>query len=264
MTDRTDGYEVVVRPRIGITTTPSSHISATLDLPRPIASLDVGYVDAVVIAGGAPVLLPTVRADRAADTTRDLDALVLSGGGDIEPSRYGAEPAPETDGVDPERDEFELAALAAAEEQGLPVLAVCRGMQLLNVARGGTLIQHVPDVTHTEHRDVEHWNVSANPVTVVADTRLHELCGGTHLTVNSLHHQAVDRVGSGLRITAVDEDDIIEAIEPTDDAPILGVQWHPELIIHEPEHEALFVWLVNQACARSDLLDAALTGRDDQ
>lgn len=264
MTHRTDGYEGDVRPRIGITTTPSSHISVTLDIPRPIVSLDVGYVDAVVTAGGAPVLLPTVPAERAPDAVRDLDALVLTGGGDVDPSRYGAEPAPDTEGVDPERDEFELAALASAEEQGLPVLAICRGMQLLNVARGGTLIQHVPDVTHTEHRDVAHWNVSANRVTVVPDTRLHELCGGTQLTVNSLHHQAIDEVGSGLRITAVDEDDLIEAIEPTGDAPILGVQWHPELLIHEPEHEALFVWLVNQACERSDLLDAALTGSDER
>lgn len=240
-----------MRPRIGITTTPSSHISVTLDIPRPIVSLDVAYVDAVTVAGGVPVLLPTVDDGLADDVMGALDGLILSGGGDVNPACYGAEPAPETGGVDPARDAFELAALAAAEDRGLPVLAVCRGMQVLNVAHGGTLLQHVPDVTHTEHKDVEHWNVSANPVTVERGSQLHDLCGGTHLTVNSLHHQAIDELGSGLRVTALDEDDIVEAVEPIGDERVIGVQWHPELLIAEPEHEALFVWLVNRARSRS-------------
>lgn len=240
-----------MRPRIGITTTPSSHISVTLDIPRPIVSLDVAYVDAVTIAGGLPVLLPTVGEDLAEEAVGSLDGLILSGGGDIDPACYGAEPAPETDGIDRARDAFEMAAIKAAEDRGLPVLAVCRGMQVLNVARGGTLIQHVPEITDTEHKDVEHWDVAANPVTVERDSQLHALSGGTHLLVNSLHHQAIDQLGSDLQVTAVDDDGIIEAVEPVGGEPIVGVQWHPELLIHEPEHEALFVWLVNRARDRS-------------
>lgn len=237
-------------PRIGITTTPSSHVSPTLEIERPLVTLDAAYVEAIAIAGGTPVLLPPVEPGHARDVVAALDGLVLSGGGDIDPSCYGAEPAPETAGVDQARDAFELAVLPAAERARLPVLAVCRGMQVLNVSRGGTLFQHVPHLTPSEHKDVENWDVSANPVTVEEGSRLHDLGGGRHLTVNSLHHQAVDRLGRDLRVTALDEDGIVEAIESTDGQAVIGVQWHPELLIAEPEHEALFVWLVNEAGER--------------
>ncbi len=249
-----------VRPRIGITTNPSSHVSPTLEIERPLVTLDAAYVEAVVIAGGTPVLLPPVDAAHVGDMVGGLDALLLSGGGDIDPTCYGAERTPETEGVDQARDAFEFALLDAAQDVGLPVLAVCRGMQVLNVSRGGTLLQHVPHVTHNEHKDTENWDVSANPVAIDEGTRLHQLCGGRHLTVNSLHHQAVDRLGANLRCTARDADGIVEAIEATDDRSIIGVQWHPELLISEPEHEALFVWLVNEANGRVASVGDALVG----
>jgi putative glutamine amidotransferase len=230
-------------------------------MARPTVSVDRAYVDAVAIAGGVPILLPPVDPDVVSDLVDGIDGLVLSGGGDVDPARYGAERAPETGGVDPARDASELALVPCAEDRGIPLLAVCRGMQVLNVAHGGTLLQHVPHVTHTEHLDVAHWDVAANPVTVEEGSRLHELCGERHLSVNSLHHQAVDRVGSGLRVTAHDEDGIVEALESTTDDAVLGVQWHPELLIDEPEHEALFVWLVNHASAR---ISGAEAGRRER
>lgn len=238
-----------VQPRIGITTTSGSRTSVTLGVQRPTASLDAAYVEATAVAGGLPLLLPNTDPGLAAELVEPLDALIFSGGADVEPSRYGAERAPETHPADPARDAFELAALTAARDRDLPVLAICRGMQVLNVAHGGTLIQHVPHVTKTEHKDIVHWDVSASPVTVVEGTLLHEITGLTHITVNSLHHQAVDRIADGFRSSASDEDGIIEAIEPVDGSAVLGVQWHPELLLTEPVHQALFAWLVN--CARS-------------
>jgi putative glutamine amidotransferase len=245
-----------VLPRIGITTTSGTRTSVSLGIQRPTASLDTAYVEATTIAGGAPLLLPNTDHALATELVGALDGLIVSGGADVDPARYGADRAPETNPADPARDAFELAALDAAFEQSVPVLAICRGMQLLNVACGGTLIQHVPHVTHTEHKDIVNWNVSANPVTVADGTLLHDLVGASHITVNSLHHQAVDRVADGFRCSAVDEDGIIEAIEPVDGSPVLGVQWHPELLIAEPVHEALFIWLVNQAVDRRRLLRA--------
>ena len=226
-------------------------MSVTLLIERPNASLDTAYVDAVAGAGGMPLLLPNLDPALASDVVADLDGLVLSGGADVHPSHYGADAHPETNPADPIRDAFELAAVRAAQEQGVPVLAVCRGMQVLNVANGGTLLQHVPDVTHHEHKDIENWAVSANPVRVVEGTQLHDLVGGTQLTVNSLHHQAVDRVADGFRCAAEDTESIVEAIEPVDGSPVIGVQWHPELLVAEPVHAALFVWLVNRAGDRA-------------
>ena len=240
-----------MRPRIGITTTSGTRLSVTLHIERPNASLDTAYVDATLVAGGMPVLLPSIDPALAAEVVGGLDGLVLSGGADVHPSHYGAELDPRTNPADSVRDAFELAVVRAAQQQGVPVLAVCRGMQVLNVANGGTLIQHVPDVTHSEHTDITNWAVSANPVSVLEGSQLHELVGGSRLTVNSLHHQAVDRVGHGFRCVAEDTDSIIEAIEPVDGSPVIGVQWHPELLMSEPEHEALFVWLVNRARDRA-------------
>lgn len=250
---------VGVHPRIGITSTPATRTSVTLGIERPTVSLDRAYVEAVTVGGGAPLLVPTTEPTLADAVVAGLDGLVLSGGGDVDPASYGATPQAETAGVRPERDASELAVFDAARRRGLPVLAICRGMQVLNVAHGGTLLQHVPDVTHTEHLDVEHWDVSANPVTVQEGTQLHGIVGVSHLTVNSLHHQAVDQLGAGLRCTAVDEDGIIEGIEPIDGAPVIGVQWHPEMLTAEPAHQALFVWLVNRAAEVRDRVPSSIS-----
>lgn len=240
-----------MRPRIGITTTSGLRRNATLGIDRLNASIDTAYVDSVTHAGGLPLLLPSVDPELAADLVDGLDGLVLSGGADVDPGHYGADRHPCTEPADARRDAFELAAAGAAYERSLPTLAICRGAQVLNVAHGGTLLQHIPDVTRHEHRDTERWDLAANPVRCVEGTLLHCIVGHTQFTVNSLHHQAIDRVADGFRAAAVDTEGIVEAIEPLDGAPILGVQWHPELLTGEGLHQALFFWLVNRAADRT-------------
>ena len=236
-----------MRPLIGITTTLGPRHSTVLGVERPVFSLDGAYVDAVAVAGGCPVLLPAVDPALVEAVVDGVDALVLSGGGDVDPAHYGAERHAETRPADPVRDVFELELVRAARARDLPILAVCRGMQVLNVACGGSLVQHVPDQAQHDHLDITHWDVAANPVSVTAGTVLHDLVGHTQITVNSLHHQACDRVADGFQVSAVDADGIVEAIEHLDRSPVLGVQWHPELLQGEPTHQALFVWLVNRA-----------------
>lgn len=191
------------------------------------------YADAVRLAGGLALLLPPdPRALEDPDAWLDLlDGLVLAGGCDIDPGSYGARPHPETTGTVPERDAFEQALARRAIERDLPVLGICRGMQLLNVALGGTLLQHVPDaVGHGEHRrnpgtfEGNDHEVLLEPGSVAA-----RAAGEERHRVLSHHHQAVDALGEGLTVTgrAVD-DDLVEAVELPDARWVLGVQWHPE------------------------------------
>ena len=239
-----------MRPLIGITTTFGARQSPILGVDRPLFSLDGAYVDAVAVAGGCPVLLPAVDPSLVGAVVDGLDGLVLSGGADVDPAHYGAEQHAETRPAHPRRDAFELELVREARARELPILAVCRGMQVLNVACGGSLIQHVPDQAQHDHLDVVHWDVAAHPVTITPGTVLHDLVGHTQITINSLHHQACDRVADGFHVSAVDADGIVEAIEHRDRSPVLGVQWHPELLQDEPTHHALFVWVVNRACDR--------------
>lgn len=187
------------------------------------------YPDRVAQAGGIPVLLPSLPGIE--NVIGKLDGLILSGGGDLDPAGYGAEPHPETTAVRPERDSAEAALLAAALDRGLPVLGICRGMQVINVAMGGSLHQHLPDVVgHRRHAPVP-GSYGAHPVRVQAGSGLAGAIGRTHVeTVPTHHHQAIDRLGTGLTATAWSEDGLIEAVEL--DAPgcgfALAVQWHPE------------------------------------
>jgi len=199
------------------------------------------YAKAVAAAGGLPVQLT-----RDADPTEvigRLDGLVLSGGADVEPSRYGMAPSPDLQATEPDRDTWELALLDAAETRGIPVLCVCRGAQLLNVARGGTLIQHVGVDEGDGHPNFEvDGRVPAHAVQFTAGSRAEELFG-ERADVNSLHHQVVDRLGEGLVVTGRSLDGSPEAIEAID-APILAVQWHPELLARP---DPSFRWLVDAA-----------------
>jgi gamma-glutamyl-gamma-aminobutyrate hydrolase PuuD len=194
----------------------------------PTALLSASYVDAVVRAGGIPVLLPPVDLPGAATSVVDsLDALLLTGGADVDPARYDAEPDPETRGLRPDRDRWEHDLLAAALERDLPVLAICRGVQVLDVALGGTLHQHVPDVVgHEGHRPVP-GTFGRTQVKVEPGSRLAGIIGDT-AAVPCHHHQCLDRVAEGLVVAARAEDGIVEAVEMPGRRFVVGVQWHPE------------------------------------
>ncbi|WP_103382243.1 gamma-glutamyl-gamma-aminobutyrate hydrolase family protein [Pseudonocardia dioxanivorans] len=182
------------------------------------------YVEMVVAAGGAPVLLPPDPA--AVGAVERLDALVITGGSDLDPARYGALPHEKTQPARPRRDATELAAVRAAVDRGIPVLGVCRGAQVLNVALGGTLHQHLPDLGATAHgaRPPEFATVD---VALDAGSTVGRLLGD-RVTVRCLHHQAVDRLGEGLRVTARAADGVVEAVELGGHPFVVGVQWHPE------------------------------------
>ncbi|MFB7663137.1 gamma-glutamyl-gamma-aminobutyrate hydrolase family protein [Kitasatospora sp. NPDC056138] len=193
---------------------------------QPAALIPQLYVDAVTRAGGTAVLLPP-QSDGATDLVARLDGLLLAGGPDIGPARYGAEPHPRTDPPHELRDAWELALLAAALDRDLPVLGVCRGLQLLNVAHGGDLIQHLPDRTGDDGHQIAPATYQQQAVTVRTDSRLGRILGST-AKVPCYHHQAVGRVGAGLDATAWSTDRSVEALERPDRRFVLGVQWHPE------------------------------------
>ncbi len=230
-----------MRPRIAITGSPVTHDR------RPGCKVNQGYVDALTRAGALPLLLPVLDPALADEVVADMDGLLLTGGGDISPSWYGQEPVPEVYGVDLDRDRWELALITAARAAGLPILGVCRGAQILNVAAGGSLIQDLPSVSQESHglRVREHDEV--HPVGIEPGSMLADVVGSERLGVNSLHHQSLALVGRGLRAVAWSPDGVIEAVESAERAPILAVQWHPELMIDHPRHQLLFDWLVDAA-----------------
>lgn len=193
-------------------------------------AVPASLVEALHRAGAhEAALLPstTIRAASVIEAGR-VDGLVLMGGPDIDPSCFGQEPSPHGYGIDPVRDRFELDCLEAAIIRDVPVLAICRGMQLLNVLHGGTLYQHLPAVsTMGNHGDPTRTGPVEHDVDVVPGTRLADALQLTSLSVSSFHHQGVDRVGRGLQVTARSSDGLPEAVELAD-GWVVGVQWHPE------------------------------------
>ena len=228
-----------MRPIVGITTYAQE---ASWGVWRQAAALiPLDYVEAVERAGGRPVLIPP--SEHGVDETLDaLDAIVFSGGADVDPALYGAEAHAETDVPQGQRDAGEMALMRAALERDVPMLAVCRGVQLLNVARGGDLVQHLPEVLgHDEHKQVP-GSFSEHPVEVEPGTRLASVVGtGAHVT--SHHHQALGRVGEGLVGNAHAPDGTLEGVEDPSRRFAIGVQWHPEV----GEDAALFGALVEEA-----------------
>lgn len=216
---------------------------------RVIDGTQRDYADRVAEAGGIPFLL-TARLSSSRLLGR-ADGLVLTGGGDLEPGRYGAEQSPESGGIDTERDQAEVGLVSEAAALGLPVLAICRGIQLLNVARGGTLVQHLPGITAEPHLVVERRQELVHAVRIAPDSELRRILGVDELGVNSLHHQAVDRVGDGLQPVAWAEDGTIEALEDTRHR-IVAVQWHPEQLPDQAHQMRLFSWLLEQSEHRPD------------
>jgi putative glutamine amidotransferase len=230
-----------MRPVVGITTYVEPAQWGQWDLPA--ALIPFSYVQAVESAGARALLVPP--SDGGVEETLDsLDGLLLSGGADLDPGTYGAEPHPATVGVRVDRDRAELALLEGALARDMPVLAVCRGSQILNVARGGNLVQHLPEVVGDDKHKERLGEFSDHEVEVSADSRLGAIVG-ERVPVKSSHHQGFGRVGGRLVATAWADDGTIEAVEDPTQRFALGVLWHPE----EGEDAALFRALVEEARA---------------
>ncbi|MQA07193.1 MAG: gamma-glutamyl-gamma-aminobutyrate hydrolase family protein [Pseudonocardiaceae bacterium] len=219
-----NGSERRARPLIGITTYLEWARYGIWHTEGPV--LPRSYVDAMTAAGGVPMLVPPVG-DGYAEIVAGLDGLVLSGGADIAPERYAQRAHPKTVNIRPDRDAFEFGLLAAALDAGLPVLGVCRGFEVLNVAFGGTLTQHLPDeVGHTAHQPAPAVFGTVR-VTLTEGSMLAGILGGD-TKGRCHHHQAIGELGAGLTSVGFAEDGTIEAVERTDAAFVCGVQWHPE------------------------------------
>jgi putative glutamine amidotransferase len=237
-----------MRPLIGVTTSelrPSA--AGTLrrhgEPPLPEMALGMTYLRAIEAVGGLPVVLPPLG-DAVLYLDR-LDGICLSGGPDVDPAAYGADRHAELGPTEPGLDAFELSLARAADERGMPILGVCRGAQALNVARGGTLHQHLPG-----HRQSEPATQSTHTVRIRAGSRLARTAGRAELPVNSFHHQAVDVLGAGLRAVAYAADGTVEAVEAPGNRFVLAVQWHAEALAGEARHRALFEALVEAAAAQ--------------
>ena len=233
------------RPRIGIT--------MRLELETNRFYLGRHYSEAVEAAGGLPVHIPLIpKRDFIDGVMSDLDGLLLPGSdSDVDPLRYGHQPHPQLGSVHPEKDETDLLALAEAENRALPILAICFGLQSLNVSRGGTLIQDIPSqlpeaIKHSQGAPRERHS---HRVRLLEDSIIGQLAGSDSAPVNSHHHQAIEKLGRELVATAWAPDGIVEAVEdPRSDRFVIGVQWHPEIAWEKDElSRALFSRFVSEA-----------------
>jgi putative glutamine amidotransferase len=210
-------------------------------------------IQAIVQVGGIPVLIPYQPKEQVFRILEGLDGIMLPGGIDVDPNRYGEQPIVQCGSIDPHWDELDLWAAGFALERNMPVLAICRGCQVLNVALGGTLIQDIPAQIEgpLKHRqEAPRW-YATHDVSVQSASLLGRIWGTDPKRVNSYHHQAIGKVGNGLRIVASAPDGIIEAVESTEHRFVLGVQWHPELMVdHYPVATRIFEHFV-QAAAKS-------------
>ena len=220
--------------------------------------LNAAYIRAIERAGGVPLLLAPHHSPASLARFGELvDGILLTGGGDIDPARWGEARHEKTDLISAERDELELERLTRqAIDSGTPLLAICRGLQVLNVARNGTLHQHVPDAfgESIAHSQDDARSCASHEVTVEPGTLLADLSRGERLRVNSFHHQAINKLGDGLKAVAWSPDDVIEAVEVQDPRGfVLAVQWHPEeLVEDDPAALRLFTALVDAASTRRD------------
>jgi putative glutamine amidotransferase len=238
-------------PLIGV----SMSITVTTSPER--AYVNSTYLNAIQQAGGVPVALPAQLSPRSWERlAAGLDGLLLTGGGDIDPALFGEAPSPTLYDVAPIRDTFETAAARWALERGVPLLCICRGLQVLNVALGGSLHQDVATEpgTQLEHSQKGPRDEPTHKVTVTPGSRLAEVLGADEVEVNSMHHQGIKTLGRGLTASAWAPDQLVEGVElPHDNRFILGVQWHPEeLIGHSEPARRLFSALVTHAARARD------------
>jgi putative glutamine amidotransferase len=227
--------------------------------PHPEMALGITYVRAIEAVGGVPVVMPPLAVADVPALVGRLDGILLTGGPDLAPAAYEAQPHAELGPTEPGLDVFEYAVVREALALDLPILGICRGAQALNVARGGTLHQHLPDIVGdaVTHRQSADGRRPTHVVDVLPGTRLAGLLGTHRLAVNSFHHQAVDRLGVGLRVSARAPDGTVEAIEDPARAFVLAVQWHAETLVEGPAHRALFDELVTVAAGLRRLPRAA-------
>ncbi|MCA9836894.1 MAG: gamma-glutamyl-gamma-aminobutyrate hydrolase family protein [Trueperaceae bacterium] len=224
--------------RILISTSSSTRSSS---LKRMDAIGGMNYAEAINQVGGLPFFAPNLSAEKAAAYIAQVDGLLLSGGVDFDPVLFNEAPHPGLGMVDEARDNFELACYHAARKKGIPILGICRGIQAINVAEGGSLIQHLP-AFEDKHQHAQQNNDGSLFHTVVLepDSKLAGAFGKTSIRTNSYHHQAIDRLGSNLKSVAKTADNTIEAVESSD-GKVLGVQWHPEMSFERyPEQIAPF------------------------
>lgn len=233
----------MARPCIGITTAHNTE--------QDYYYCRNNYIGGIKQAGGVPVLLlPQADQDALLYCAKKIDALLLSGGGDLQPFLFGEEPHWKLGEFDPERDDFEIGMLRLMIDLGKPVLGICRGIQLLNVALGGTLYQDLASQlpSSLQHQQEAPRKCPTHFVTVIPDSRLATILGTTRLRVNSLHHQAIREAAPGLQVTARADDGVIEGMESPDQPWLLGVQWHPEgMWEHDQAAASLFRALVHAA-----------------
>ena len=220
-------------PRIGLTGTTRLFDGAER------SGVNAAYVNATLRTGGIPLVLPPVIDSADVPTVVDtLDGLLLTGGEDIDPALFGEKPHPKLGNVDPDRDRFELAIFAEAWRRGMPILAICRGIQVVNVALGGTLWQDIPSQRPGAlvHAATSARDQRSHTVDLVGGSRAADALGGTRIEINSFHHQSIKALAPGLVVTGVAPDGEIEAVESTSDGPwMLAVQWHPEEFHHHPD-----------------------------
>ena len=241
-----------MRPLIGI----SASIKQNDDLGWSFHRLPSTYSDALERVGAAPVIIPSGLCDESLRSLyQRLDGILLSGGGDLDPTLYHAVPHPTTNRICATRDETEIALSRWAYEHDLPLFGICRGIQTLAVALGGALLQDIPellgeDYPHSLESEQPPHNLHAHPVSILADSLLAELLGSTRLGVNSLHHQSVERMPQGFIATAHSPDGVIEAMEAPGNTFCLAVQWHPEdMIDSDPPMLRLFEGFV-ESCSQ--------------
>jgi putative glutamine amidotransferase len=254
MTTATSATTTELRPLIAVTTSELRTLDSITPTPegepvREEMALSLTYLRAVQEAGGIPVVTTLLSADAIDSLLAHVDGVCLSGGPDIDPSFYGEAPHAQLGPTWPELDAFELAVARAADARGLPILAICRGAQVFNIARRGSLYQHLPDVVGEviNHRQLESGTQATHGIVLAGSSRLRTLLDCPRTQVNSFHHQAIAELGENLIVTAHADDGSIEAVEATDREFAVAVQWHAETMIDRPGHAALFAGLIDAA-----------------
>jgi putative glutamine amidotransferase len=257
-----DAPVIARRPLIGVTTSevrlpPNTRPIAEADPPQREMALGMPYLRAVERAGGIPVVLPPLAAEAVPSLLEHLSGVCLSGGPDLDPAAYGAKAHPELGDTEPDLDAFEYAVAGEADRRGMPLFGICRGLQTMNVARGGTLHQHLADVTDGSvvHRQHAAGRIATHRVEISPASRIALTMGVNEADVNSFHHQAADRLGSGLRAVAWAPDGVVEAIEAVRGPMYIAVQWHAESLVDRREHHRLFEALVEEASRWSGALE---------